>query len=69
MAEERYVEPAYIARFYQDLGDREQTFAWLERAYEDRSWGLVFLNVDPFWDDLHSDRRFTDLLRRIHLAS
>jgi serine/threonine-protein kinase len=65
----RYVTPFYIAKAYESLGDREQTFAWLERSYEDHSWDLVFLNVDPFFDDLHSDPRFADLVRRIHLAS
>ena len=69
MAEKQYVDPFNFATIYEGLGDREQTFAWLKRAYEDRSWGLVFSNVDPFWDDLRSDPRFTDLLRRIHLAS
>jgi eukaryotic-like serine/threonine-protein kinase len=69
MAQKRYVMPFYIAKGYESLGDREETIAWLERAYEDHSWDLVFLNVDPFWDDIRSDPRVANLLRRIHLAS
>jgi serine/threonine-protein kinase len=69
MGHKRYVSPFYIAKAYESLGDREETLAWLERAYEDHSWELVFVNVDPFFDDLHSDPRFVDLVRRIHLVS
>ncbi len=69
MAQKRYVMPFYIAKGYESLGDREEAIAWLERAYEDHSWDLVFLNVDPFWDDIRSDPRVANLLRRIHLAS
>jgi hypothetical protein len=39
----------------------------LERAYEDRSQWLSYLNVDPRQDSLRSDRRFADLLRRMKL--
>src|SRR5262249_4538288 len=69
LAEKQYVLPLYIATVYRSLGDRAETLAWLERSYEDRSWGLAFLNVDPFWDDFRSDPRFVDLMRRIHLAT
>jgi serine/threonine-protein kinase len=68
LAEKSYVQPFFIAKAYESLGDRKETLAWLEFAYEDHSWNLVFLNVDPFWDDLRSDPRVRDLLRRLHLA-
>jgi hypothetical protein len=50
------------------LGEKEQAFEWLEKAYEERSSALVYLKVDPSFDSLRDDPRFTDLLRRIHLA-
>src|SRR5262249_45200748 len=68
LAEKRYVMAYYIARAYEDLGDRKETLDWLDRSYDDRSWDLVFLNTDPFWDDLRPEPRFTDLLRRLHLV-
>jgi hypothetical protein len=68
MARERYVVPFFFAKLYESLGDRENTIVWLERAYEDRSWDLAYVSVDPFWDDIRSDPRFNDLLRRMHLA-
>src|SRR5262249_37745585 len=68
IAEKKYVVPLYFAMVYDGLGDREQTLAWLERAYADHSWGIAFLNVDPSFDGARSDPRFKDLLRRLHLA-
>ncbi len=47
------------------LGEADQAFAWLERAYEERDHDLVFLQTDPTLDPLRSDPRFQDLLRRI----
>jgi TolB-like protein/DNA-binding winged helix-turn-helix (wHTH) protein len=60
--------PDYIAGIYMSLGDKEAALRWLERAYEARSDLLVFVRVDPIWDDLRADPRFQDLLRRIGLG-
>lgn len=49
------------------LGDKDQTFEWLERAERDRATFLVFLDVDPIWNPLKSDPRFEDLKKRISL--
>ena len=67
-ARERYVSPASIALIHSALGEKDQAFQWLEQAYKDRSWWLVFLKVDPRFDSLRSDRRFEALLRRVGLA-
>jgi hypothetical protein len=58
-----------IATVYAGLGEKEEALAWLEKAYEARSDFIVFIKVDPAWDDLRSDPRFQDVLRRIGLAS
>ncbi|MBA3512916.1 MAG: protein kinase, partial [Pyrinomonadaceae bacterium] len=63
----RYVSPYYVAAIYTGLGDRDQAFNWLEKAYEERSGWLVNLEVEPMFDSLRSDPRFEDLLRRIGL--
>ncbi len=66
----RYVSPYDVAAIYAGLGDKEQTLAWLEKAYEDRSgWLALWLKVDPKFDLLRSDPRFRDLLRRIGHAN
>jgi eukaryotic-like serine/threonine-protein kinase len=64
---QRYVSPHHIAIVYVGLGEKDQAFEWLEKAYEHREEILVFLNVDPTWDSLRSDPRFQDLVRRIGL--
>jgi len=55
----------FVATAYAALGEREQTFAWLERAYRERSAFMVWLKTDPRWNDLRNDPRFSDLLRRV----
>ena len=54
---------------YAGLGDKEQAFAWLEKSYRERRDRMVWLNVDPLLDPLHSDPRFHDLVRRVGLPS
>jgi len=66
LSKRRYVSPYAIAQTYAALGDPDQAFAWLEKAYEDRSNALQLLKVDPRVDRLRSDPRFQDLLRRMN---
>jgi TolB-like protein/DNA-binding winged helix-turn-helix (wHTH) protein/tetratricopeptide (TPR) repeat protein len=63
----RYVSPYGLAQIYAALSDKEQTFRWLQFAYEDRAVWMSYLAVDPVFDGLRLDRRFQDLLRRVHL--
>ena len=51
------------------MGDKEQTFKWLEQAYKEKTEPLLYLRVDPRLDSLRSDPRFEDLLRRVNLES
>jgi TolB-like protein/Tfp pilus assembly protein PilF len=67
LSEQEYVSPHDIAVIHVGLGEKEQAFAWLERAYENRSSWLVYLKVEPALDPLRSDPRFADLLRRMNL--
>ena len=74
MEERREAEGKSIPRFsfvwaYAGLGDKEQAFAWLEKAYQERRGRMFLLNVDPLLEPLRSDPRFQDLLRRIGLPS
>lgn len=62
-----YVAPTMIAFVYAGLGDRDQAFAWLDTAYEERDFLLVLLKVDPMFDRLRSDPRFATLMRRVGL--
>ena len=60
--------PAYgIALIYAGLGEKDQAFAWLEKAYEEHSFKMAWLKVEPRWDSLRSDPRFADLVHRLGL--
>ena len=50
------------------LGDQDQALRWLEKAYEERSSYLPWLKVNAAWAPVHSDPRFSDLVRRLGLT-
>jgi Tfp pilus assembly protein PilF len=66
-AKQRYIWPWVIARMPARLGDKDQAFEWLEKAYEARDEWVRFVRVDPAFDNLRSDPRYADLLRRMGL--
>jgi tetratricopeptide (TPR) repeat protein len=61
-----FVEMNGVARVYAALGDKEQAFAWLEKAYVERDGWMAALKMDPSFDPLRSDPRFQSLLRRMN---
>ena len=62
-----YVDPYFLAQIHTALGDRDKAFQALEKAYEEHSSWLVWLKVEPKFDSLRSDPRFTNLVQRIGL--
>jgi serine/threonine-protein kinase len=67
-ATSRRVSPIYIARIYVGLGDREQALGWLRKGYDEHSDHALTLRVEPIYDSLRSDPRFSAMLRGIGLA-
>jgi serine/threonine-protein kinase len=67
IAARRYLPPFRVSLVHTALGDKDRAFAWLEKAYEDRSPWLAYIKHDPTLDPLRSDRRFDDLLKRVGL--
>lgn len=61
----RYVASYWIAMIYVGFDEKDEAFAWLEKAYQERSWFLVWIKMDPQVDSLRSDSRFIDLMRRV----
>ena len=61
----QYVLPIYNALVYMGIGNKARAFAFLDKAYWDRSEWMKGLNVEPEFDPLRSDRRFQALLRRV----
>jgi len=62
-----YVSPFDFATVYVGLGEKDQAFAWLDKAIQAHSFPVIFLNVDPRFDSLHSDPRYLALLRGLRL--
>jgi TolB-like protein/DNA-binding winged helix-turn-helix (wHTH) protein/Tfp pilus assembly protein PilF len=67
ISRKRYVSPYGLAQIYAASNKDEDTFKWLEAAYEDHAVWMGYLAVDPIFDRYRSDERFKDLLRRIGL--
>jgi serine/threonine-protein kinase len=67
LSKKRYVPPAHLAFVYMGLGDRDQAFAWLEKARDERSDFVRFVKVDPLFDPLRSDPRFAELVKSVGL--
>ena len=62
------VSPWGIALIYTGLGETDQAFEWLDKAYNDRAFDLQFAKVDPRFETLRSDSRFQKLLKRMGLV-
>ena len=62
---QQYVAADSIAAVYVALGDKEEAFRWLERAFDEHSAPMFYLACHPQFRSLRSDPRFADLLRRM----
>jgi TolB-like protein len=67
VSKRRHVSPYNMAVVYAGLNDKDQAFEWLDLAYEARSFGMTQLKVETVVDNLRSDPRFKDLLKRMNL--
>jgi len=61
----RYVPSYLVGLIFEALGELDRAFEWLDRACEERSHWLVFLDVEPRFDSLRTDSRFEALRRRV----
>ena len=66
-AQSRYVPSVYFAGMFTALGDLDQAFQWLDKAYAEKNDRLVYLGVDPIADPLRSDPRFSILMKKVGL--
>jgi tetratricopeptide (TPR) repeat protein len=66
VSKQRYVTPYMLARISTALGDKHEALNCLETAYEERAPFMAFLKIDPQLDNLRSDPRFQNLLRRMN---
>jgi serine/threonine protein kinase/tetratricopeptide (TPR) repeat protein len=69
LAERQYVPSSAVAMLYAGLGDKTQALEWLERAYDEHDFSLVFLDVAPWFKGLRGETRFQQLLRRMQFPA
>jgi tetratricopeptide (TPR) repeat protein len=67
LAAPEQVSPFDLAGVHIGLGNKDEAFKLLEISFRERAWMLGYLNVEPLFDPLRSDPRFTDLVRRVGL--
>jgi hypothetical protein len=67
MRQERFVPAYHVALAYVGLGDADEAFRQLDIACEERDPALVNLKVDPRFEPIRRDTRFSDLLTRVRL--
>jgi TolB-like protein/Tfp pilus assembly protein PilF len=62
-----YVSSYHIGFLHYVLGQTDQAFEWLEKAYEERDFWLCWLNIEPIFDDVRSDPRYLGLIQKLKL--
>lgn len=68
LSKTKYVPEYPVAAIYAALGQKEEAFTSLERAYDSRDAWMDYLAIDPRFDSLRPDPRFASLLRRLKFA-
>ena len=56
-----------IARIYFQLGESAEGWKWFDKAYDERAYGLIYIKIDPSYDNIRSDPRFQALLKKVGL--
>lgn len=69
MSRRWYVPPVQIAYVHASLGQTREVFLMLDEAVRQRSWELVFVREEPWFDHLHSDPRFTRVVEQMQFPS
>ena len=64
MSQERYVSPFDLALVWLGLGETERAFDYLERAFQDRSYEVLWLPLDPRWDAVRTHASYRSLALR-----
>ena len=61
------MQPPILPLFIVELGDKEKTFEWLEKAFQVRDSGLPLLRIGPTFEPIRDDPRYKDLIKRMNL--
>ena len=67
VSKQRHVSPYWPGMIYAALGEKDEAFLWLERALAEHAPWMVYLKAPPWLDNLRSDSRYYDMLRRMRI--
>jgi serine/threonine protein kinase/tetratricopeptide (TPR) repeat protein len=62
----RFMPPTHIALAYNGLGETQKALDWLEKGFEERDPKMAFLKIDPKLNNLRSEPRFVELMKRMN---
>jgi tetratricopeptide (TPR) repeat protein len=66
---DKFVPAVEYARAYSRLGQKEQALRWLAKSCDEHTTFTLFLDVDPFYDNLRAEARFQEIVKRIHVPN
>jgi serine/threonine-protein kinase len=66
LSETRYIPPYNLALIYNALGESGKALDYLEKGFTDKDVRMVFLKVEPKWNNLRGEPRFVELMRRMN---
>jgi serine/threonine protein kinase/tetratricopeptide (TPR) repeat protein len=69
LAKRKYVAPHFFAGIHIGLGDNDRAMDYLWKSWDEHCHWLIYLHIDPSMDELRSDPRFDDLLKRVGLPA
>lgn len=69
VSSKRFVTAYGVALVYAGFGKKEQAFAWLNKAFVERSNWLVWLKSDPRWATIKSDKRYAEMVNKVGLPN
>jgi len=64
-AKDHYLPPVQRAFIHIGIGEHDEAINLLEQAYNENSWFLSFIQVEPWMDPIRDDERFQDIMRRM----
>ena len=64
-AQDQYLPPVQRAFVHLGIGEYDEAIQLLEQAYKERSWFLIFIQIEPWYDPIRNDKRFNDIIGRM----
>ncbi|WP_285288901.1 winged helix-turn-helix domain-containing protein [Alloacidobacterium dinghuense] len=66
--QERYISSAEIAAVFAALGDDTNCVTWLQKAVQEKSSAMIYLNIDPVFDRMRANPSFQAIVKQIGLT-